>query len=101
MVMVVCSSCSVKGVLKVIDNSSIGVKELLWYASMKFFMRERHCVALEAGSVAPCTALLPSVHWLYVYLHKVRMNVLVHWVGWKVLFGALYYICVSHGRSPV
>ena len=57
MVIVVCSSCSVRRIQNVIDHSSMGIVELLWYASLICVLRESLCVALEAVSVAPWTAL--------------------------------------------
>ena len=78
MVAVVCSSCSVRGIPNVIDHSLMGITEVLWYASLICDMRESMCVALKAVSVVPWTALLQSVHWLYVYSHRVQMSVLVH-----------------------
>ena len=56
---------------------------------------ESLCVALEAVSVALWTALLQSVHWLYVYSHRFQMSVLVNWVGLKVLYGALFCMYVD------
>ena len=95
MVAVDCSSCSVRGIPNVMDNSSTGIVVLLWYASLICVLRESLCVALETVSVAPWTASLRAVNWLYVYSHRVRMSVLAHWVGLKVLYGALYCIYVD------
>ena len=78
MLAVVCSGCSVRGIPNVMDHLSTGIVELLWYASLICVLRESLCVALEAVSVAPWTALLQSIHWLYVYSRRVRMSVLVH-----------------------
>ena len=36
-----------------INHLSMGIVELLWYASIIFVMWESQCVALEAVSVAP------------------------------------------------
>ena len=52
-VMVVCSSCRVRGIPNVIDNLSMGIVEPFWYASVICVVRESQCVALEAVSVAP------------------------------------------------
>ena len=78
MVMVVCSSCRLRGIPKVKDNLSMGIVELLWYASVICVMRERQCVSLETMSVALWTAPLWSIHWLYVYLCTIWMIVLIH-----------------------
>ena len=78
MVAVVCSSCSVRAIPYVIVHSLMGIAELLWYAFLICVMKESLCLALEALSVAPWTASLRSVHWLYVYSHGVWISVLVH-----------------------
>ena len=96
-VMVVCSNCRVRGTPTVIGNLSIGIVEQLWYASVIWVMRERQPVALEAVSVAPWTALLQSIHSLYVYSQTGQMSVLIHSVGLKVLYGALY--CMYEGMG--
>ena len=62
MVMVVCSSCSVWGILNVIDHSSMEIVQLLWYPSLICVTRESQCVALGAVSVAPWTALIQSIN---------------------------------------
>ena len=80
MLLVVCSGGRVREIPYVMNNSSMGIVELLWYASMICVKRESQCVALEAVRVALWTALLQSIHWLYVYSHMVQMmmNVLVY-----------------------
>ena len=78
MVILVCSNCSGRGIPNVMDHLLTGIVELLCYASLICVLRESLCVALEAESVAPWTALLRSVHWLYVYSHRVQMSLLVH-----------------------
>ena len=95
MVAVVCSSCSLRGIPNFMDLLSTGIVGLFWYASFICVFRESLCVALEDLRVALRTALLLSVHWLYVFSRRVQMSVLVHWVGWKVLFGVLYCIYVD------
>ena len=52
MVIVVCSSCSVRGIPNVIDHLLTGIVEFLWYASVICVMRESLCVALVALRVA-------------------------------------------------
>ena len=95
MVAVVCSSCSVRAIPNVMNHLLTRSVELLWYAFLICVMRESLCLALEAVSVAPWTALSWSIHWLYVFSHRVQISVLAHWVGWKVLFGALYCMYVD------
>ena len=61
-----------------IDNLSMAIVELMWYASMICVMGDSLCVALEVVNVALWMPLLQSVHWLYVYSHRIWMSVLVH-----------------------
>ena len=53
MILVVCSNWRVRGMPNVNDSSSIGVEELLLYASVICVMRESLCVALADKWVAP------------------------------------------------
>ena len=49
--------------------------------------------SFEGGPVDGVVAGSPLA--VCVYLRRFWMSVLVHWVGWKVLFGVLYYMNVD------
>ena len=95
MMLVFCSNWSVRGIPNVKDSSSIGMEELLLQASVICVMRDNLCMAWEAEWVAPWTKLLRATHWLQVYSLNVRMIVLVHWEGLKLLLGTLYIMKVD------
>ena len=67
MMTVVCSSFRVREIPNVIDNFSMRIVKLLWYASVICVMWESQCVALEAVNVATWTVLLQSINWLNVF----------------------------------